>query len=421
MFSGRTQHLFLVLLVTLLCDCVLSVKDPSLYERAGEIAYDLHYTKIAEDQWPRLVGELGESHIQMSVTSEGKYFTCFLPKIEESVDNQLPESEQTVKDEVSKHLDSLNQVSCLLLIQQWWIYEFCHKQHVRQFHKFEDGRVTEFFLGIDQNNEYQIKQSYVSVAYTHGTVCDITQQPRTTEIRFQCSGSATSLAIVDITEVSTCQYVIYIEVPQLCRHPKFKPKNVHQETIQCYNLFPKTVPIERNYECLAPTYLYPSENAHCSGGEGMDHHYDQGDRLQASFTNRPSGRWKVLLKFDLRSIPPTVKDIRLIMNPYFVNQVIRQNKGFLEAKVISGEWTESKVTWNSRPTRGEVIANWHPVVEQDHQIDVTSIVLEKIREKQTHFSIQISATPQTGEGSFVSFCSRTYSTKSCIPKLRLCS
>lgn len=56
---------------------------------------------------------------------------------------------------------------------------------------------------------------YVSEYYRGGSMCDLTQQPRQTEVRYVCFPSATVLS--HVREVLSCEYVIVVGTPLLCR------------------------------------------------------------------------------------------------------------------------------------------------------------------------------------------------------------
>ncbi|KAE8726736.1 hypothetical protein F3Y22_tig00006396pilonHSYRG00002 [Hibiscus syriacus] len=61
---------------------------------------------------------------------------------------------------------------------------------------------------------------YHAHQYTNGTLCDLTNQPRETEVRFVCSEPRAMIS--SITELSTCKYTLTIQSPMLCKHPKFR-------------------------------------------------------------------------------------------------------------------------------------------------------------------------------------------------------
>ncbi|XP_057495045.1 protein OS-9 homolog isoform X2 [Actinidia eriantha] len=60
-------------------------------------------------------------------------------------------------------------------------------------------------------------QRYHAHQYTNGTMCDLTNRPQETEVRFVCSESRTMIS--SITELSTCKYALTVQCPMLCKHP----------------------------------------------------------------------------------------------------------------------------------------------------------------------------------------------------------
>jgi protein OS-9 len=61
-------------------------------------------------------------------------------------------------------------------------------------------------------------QRYHAHVYTNGTICDLTDQRRETEVRFVCSETGRAL-INSIKEAPTCKYTVVFHAPMLCKHP----------------------------------------------------------------------------------------------------------------------------------------------------------------------------------------------------------
>ncbi|KAK2993537.1 hypothetical protein RJ640_007369 [Escallonia rubra] len=79
-------------------------------------------------------------------------------------------------------------------------------------------------------------QRYHAHLYTNGTTCDLTNQPRETEVRFVCSEPR--VMISSITELSTCKYALTVQGPMLCKHPLFQEERPQWQSINC-NVLPK--------------------------------------------------------------------------------------------------------------------------------------------------------------------------------------
>lgn len=140
----------------------------------------------------------------------------------------------------------------------WWTYEFCYGKHIRQYHQEKDLPIRpqdEFYLGKQTSAEREVYTAkalaleedstsgndmsppYYSELYAHGTVCDITGQQRSTEVRFYCSVEKATL-ITDIKEPYSCSYIISVYTPLICKHPKYAPKQEETLPIACSAMEP---------------------------------------------------------------------------------------------------------------------------------------------------------------------------------------
>lgn len=196
---------------------------------------------------------------------DGQKFLCYIPK-EEKAKSGKPVSpyntsslilgtEKEVKLKTPDELLEVLKDQCLARQEGWWSYEFCYQKEVKQVH-VEDGKaVQEFVLGVydaeataaskEKHSDSSIlkdptsgdaSQKYHAHQYTNGTICDLTNQPRETEVRFVCSEPR--IMISAITELSTCKYALTVECPMLCKHPLFQDERPVWHTINC-NALPK--------------------------------------------------------------------------------------------------------------------------------------------------------------------------------------
>ncbi|KAK4854361.1 hypothetical protein QYF36_022739 [Acer negundo] len=78
-------------------------------------------------------------------------------------------------------------------------------------------------------------QRYHAHQYTNGTICDLTNQPRETEVRFVCSEPRAMIS--SFTELSTCKYALTVQTPMLCKHSLFQEERPVWHTIDC-NVLP---------------------------------------------------------------------------------------------------------------------------------------------------------------------------------------
>nr|KJB23599.1 hypothetical protein B456_004G109500 [Gossypium raimondii] len=189
---------------------------------------------------------------------DGKNFLCFLPKVEktktlrpvtqQNVSSMIVESEKQVKLKTPDELLEVLKDRCFIRQEGWWSYEFCYQNRLRQIHVEEDKVVQEFVLGVydeeataafNQNlsdistlkdpRSKDASQRYHAHQYTNGTQCDLTNQPRETEVRFVCSEPRAMIS--SITELSTCKL--------------FQEERPVWHTINC-NVLPKDTKVEED-------------------------------------------------------------------------------------------------------------------------------------------------------------------------------
>ncbi|KAL9314463.1 hypothetical protein ACSQ67_019915 [Phaseolus vulgaris] len=195
----------------------------------------------------------------------GQKFICYLPKVEKeksgmpviqhNVSSMIVETEKRIKQKTPDELLEALKGPCFLRQEGWWSYEFCYQKKLRQLHLEDDKIVQEFILGeydpeataaFNQNlsdistlkdpRSKDASQRYHAHQYTNGTMCDLTNRPRETEVRFVCSEPRTMIS--SITEISTCKYALTVQCPTLCKHPLFQEEIPVWHTIDC-NMLPK--------------------------------------------------------------------------------------------------------------------------------------------------------------------------------------
>ncbi|KAJ6838078.1 protein OS-9-like protein [Iris pallida] len=201
----------------------------------------------------------GQESIMMS-NKDGKNYMCFLPIVEETkpvkpITQQnssgiIVETNQRIKLKTPDELLDVLKDKCLYRHEGWWSYELCHLKHLRQLHLEDDKAVQEFYLGMfdseataafNQNHSddsllkdprsKDASQRYHAHQYTNGTVCDLTDRARQTEVRFVCSEN--TVVISSIKEISTCKYVVTVQYPLLCKHPMFQQEKPLLHTTHC--------------------------------------------------------------------------------------------------------------------------------------------------------------------------------------------
>lgn len=86
--------------------------------------------------------------------------------------------------------------------------------------KEEQGRV--FKRGsVPTTSVEGMDMPYFKFNYTGGTLCDLTNRPRASQILFVCYEQGRH-DIYSIKETSTCEYEIVVLSPLLCEHPAYR-------------------------------------------------------------------------------------------------------------------------------------------------------------------------------------------------------
>ncbi|KAJ3075468.1 Protein OS-9, partial [Quaeritorhiza haematococci] len=96
---------------------------------------------------------------------------------------------------------------------------------------------------IEDGHDDSHVRRYLRQKWGGGSWCDVTGQPRTTEVQYHCSPSHEE-HIALIKETSTCNYKVVIHTPHLCRDPAFVPRNQDEaQKIVCSPL-PPSAPLQ---------------------------------------------------------------------------------------------------------------------------------------------------------------------------------
>ena len=133
---------------------------------------------------------------------------------------------------------------CIILVEGWWTYEYCHQKHVTQFHMDPKGNVhPKHFLGKGSSDLTLHRDGlniFYSSNFTSGDICDITGLPRTTIINYRCPNlgsepQASKELGMSLKEIRTCSYLVVVDVDDLCpvTHPNSE-KDV--SVIPCYQM-----------------------------------------------------------------------------------------------------------------------------------------------------------------------------------------
>ena len=96
------------------------------------------------------------------------------------------------------------------------------------------------------NGVLEGQQACIKQVWTSGTICDMNGLPRTIEVQYFCAENRKDDRIMYIKEVTTCNYIIAIQTPRLCKEPAFRDRGEKpKQSIHCRLITPDDVE-ERN-------------------------------------------------------------------------------------------------------------------------------------------------------------------------------
>lgn len=205
-----------------------------------------------------------DQEIIVMTDGEKRKYECVLPKRAERDSFKGESSQQnsssislTTDRRISKTPDDLLAIlkdPCFYRHEGWWTYEFCYHVKVRQIHIENKKVIQEFVLGVydadvtadlhknltdvslqKDHRSKSAAQRYHSHIYTNGTLCDLTGEPRETEVRFVCADTGNNM-INSITESSTCKYTLIFHAPVLCKHLLFQEERPRSLVINCVEM-----------------------------------------------------------------------------------------------------------------------------------------------------------------------------------------
>lgn len=188
----------------------------------------------------------------------GQLYQCSLPA--DPVEAEKPQNEDDgTSESVVKLLAPMKDGPCIFYTKGWWSYEFCYGREVKQYH-FENGAIQGQTISLgkfesdydwETSEEWEAssktvskKRKHHSQYYVDGSVCDLNEAARKTEVRFKCDGSLKGTdreVIAEIEEPSSCTYLFTISTIRLCSHPRFREEKVKKTAaISCNPALSKT-------------------------------------------------------------------------------------------------------------------------------------------------------------------------------------
>uniref|UniRef100_UPI00398EFB6C protein OS-9 isoform X2 n=1 Tax=Pristiophorus japonicus TaxID=55135 RepID=UPI00398EFB6C len=210
-------------------------------EELNEMKYGI---EILSD--PIIKGQTKSDDVVIVSSKYKQMYECRLPAQAMKFQQDTEDEGQSYSGlEISELLKPMHAAPCLVKTKDWWTYEFCYGQDIKQYHA-EDSEVKGdvMYLGFyesefDWNNEtakaskqHKLKR-YHSQSYVNGSKCDLNEKPREAEVRFMCEeGSGDYIARVD--EPQSCNYVLTVHTTRICHHPYLRPTIVSKpQPIQC--------------------------------------------------------------------------------------------------------------------------------------------------------------------------------------------
>ncbi|XP_068449738.1 protein OS-9 isoform X1 [Clinocottus analis] len=223
--------------------CPLCVPAFLNLEELNEMKYGI---QILPD--PVMLGQTKTEEVMIVSSKYKQVYECRLPaqavKFHQDPASE-PDSQGYTGPDIPDLLTPMHNAQCLVKTKDWWTYEFCHGQHIRQYH-LEDTEIKGdiLFLGyyeseFDWGNEtakaskqHRLKR-YHSQTYVNGSKCDLNGNFRETEVRFLCEeGSSDYIARVD--EPQSCRYVLTVHTSRTCQHPFLQPPSTAKpQSIVC--------------------------------------------------------------------------------------------------------------------------------------------------------------------------------------------
>ncbi|XP_072349753.1 protein OS-9 isoform X2 [Scyliorhinus torazame] len=210
-------------------------------EELNEMKYGI---EILSD--PIIKGQTKSDDVVMVSSKYKQMYECRLPVQAMKFQQESEDETQSYSGlEISELLKPMQAAPCLVKTKDWWTYEFCYGQHIKQYHtKDSEVKGDVMYLGFyesefDWNNEtakaskqHKLKR-YHSQTYVNGSKCDLNEKPREAEVRFMCEeGSGDYIARVD--EPQSCNYVLTIHTTRICHHPYLRSAIVSKpQPIKC--------------------------------------------------------------------------------------------------------------------------------------------------------------------------------------------
>nr|CCC95647.1 unnamed protein product [Trypanosoma congolense IL3000] len=182
---------------------------------------------------------LNEENYYTMRLSNGSSYTCVLPSV--TYDPSRGNREDAVQH-VPLSLEDLSEVGraldgkCYTMEESWWTYRLCWGSKMEQYHLplavkmgkkvlADTSKTSYYLLGVAPPSDvldlrYGVDAKglwYLYTVYSDGMTCDLTQLPRTTEVRLYCLDEDRDKGLtMRVRETEVCHYVVTLIAKDAC-------------------------------------------------------------------------------------------------------------------------------------------------------------------------------------------------------------
>ncbi|KAF6253222.1 hypothetical protein COO60DRAFT_1703903 [Scenedesmus sp. NREL 46B-D3] len=200
-----------------------------------------------------LLPEAAHTRSTLMTNAAGRQFNCSIPASPPGAStavSQLDADMTPAYDLVKSPFELLEALDGMCLYRQdgLWTYEVCHRQQVRQFRQEAGKKAEDFscgrYTGDERQSEVILEDlsssghplKYVSHKFSGGASCVLTGRARTAEVRYTCTRGSQDNVVLSVREFPTCNYVLVVSTPFLCKHPSFEPPEEDIRVMSCVPL-----------------------------------------------------------------------------------------------------------------------------------------------------------------------------------------
>ncbi|WIA19245.1 hypothetical protein OEZ85_003883 [Tetradesmus obliquus] len=251
-------HTFSCLLLAILCYEAAAVarvvqlvaENPSPFVSANPDEPKFIVSLFDDEDVASLLPEVPFTRSTLMTNAAGQQFNCSIPVSPPGAATAVSQMDAAMTpayDLVKSPFELLESLDGMCLYRQdgLWTYEVCHRQQVRQFRQEAGKKAEDFVCGRFTGDELQSESiledlsssghplKYVSHKFSGGASCVLTGQPRTAEVRYTCTRGSQDNVVLSVREFPTCNYVVVVSTPFLCKHPSFEPPEEDIRVVSC--------------------------------------------------------------------------------------------------------------------------------------------------------------------------------------------